>query len=107
MLDGVAVTVGVLEGVAVTVRILVRVVVTVGVMVVVGVTGMVAVAVRMAAPDDVMRLRVTDPPGRLGAVISRSMTPLPKVDPPSTFRITDPPDPSVPVGFMTFIAPSG
>jgi hypothetical protein len=83
----------------------VAVAVPVGVMVLVAV--LVGVAVRMAAPDDVMRLRVTDPPGRLGAVISRSMTPLPKVDPPSTFRITDPPGPSVPVGFRTFIAPSG
>ena len=99
VLDGVAVTVGVLDGVAVTVG--------VGVLVGVLVAVLVAVAVFVAAPDDVMRLRVTDPPGRLGAVISRSMSPLPKVDPPSTFRITDPPGPSVPVGFRTFIALSG
>ena len=79
--------------------------VLVGVAVTVGV--LVGVAVRMAAIDEVIRLSVTDPPGKLVDVTSRSMTPLPKVDPPSTFRITDPPGPSVPVGFRTFIALSG
>ena len=107
ILVGVAVTVGILVGVAVTVGILVRVVVTVGVLVVVGVTGMVAVAVRMAAIDEVIRLSVTDPPGKLVDVTSRSMTPLPRVAPPSTFSVTVPPGPTVPVSFRIFTALSG
>ena len=94
---------GVLVGVAVTVGELVGVAVTVGVLVQV----FVAVAVFVAAPDDVMRLSVTDPPGRLGEVTSRSMTPLPKVAPPSALSDTFPPAPTLPVGFRMLTAPSG